>query len=488
MAGTAEVLQEYLIKLGYQTDAISLRRFEDQLGNTSKKVAKIGFATAGAIVAVEAAVANYAYAMRKTYFDSKLANTSIQNMKAMEFAGKQLGISAETMGSMIKGMSDIIARNPEGMIAYANALGIKVDPNNIGKVALDLIKALDKMPTQQAIPIAEMFGLDSETYRLMRGNADGMSEAMEKYLDIQRRFGIDAEKNSKIALKYAEIMDTFKITLQGVSEVWLSSMLPVFKAVGDFVNGPMAAYMKFMASGGLGAKIYDMLHGGEVIEKGSRLDKLLNGSKDNRTSSDTIKGAQPSTGQGQAFAPIRSKADAVIAMLQERGLTKEQAAGVAANLQRESGFNSKAVGDNGQAYGIAQWHKDRQADFKAWAGKDIQDSTFKEQLDFVMYELREGKWKGAGKKLSQAKTAEEAARIVSEYYERPADAEGESNLRATLASKLYRGVGGGASVVNNNTYNITSSDPKGVAREVSGLQERTYANTMRQLSGVAGPT
>jgi hypothetical protein len=38
------------------------------------------------------------------------------------------------------------------------------------------------------------------------------------------------------------------------------------------------------------------------------------------------------------------------------GWNPAQAAGLAANVRAESGFNPNAVGDNGAAYGIAQWH------------------------------------------------------------------------------------------------------------------------------------
>ncbi|MBM6588386.1 phage tail tip lysozyme, partial [Streptococcus pneumoniae] len=43
-----------------------------------------------------------------------------------------------------------------------------------------------------------------------------------------------------------------------------------------------------------------------------------------------------------------------MAFFQSMGWSKEQAAGIVANLQRESNMNPRAVGDNGKAVGIAQ--------------------------------------------------------------------------------------------------------------------------------------
>lgn len=124
----------------------------------------------------------------------------------------------------------------------------------------------------------------------------------------------------------------------------------------------------------------------------------------------------------------------VIDQLQELGWSKEQSIGIAANLHQESTFNPAAVGDGGKAYGIAQWHPDRQAGFKAAFGKDIKGSTLEEQVRFVDYELRKGSEQAAGRRLLAATDAGTAASIVSQYYERPADRVGEANRRGRTAA------------------------------------------------------
>lgn len=122
---------------------------------------------------------------------------------------------------------------------------------------------------------------------------------------------------------------------------------------------------------------------------------------------------------------------------QSMGWSAEQAAGMVANLQAESNFNHKAVGDGGRAYGVAQWHPDRQAEFKRMFGKDIRESNFDEQLDFIHRELTQGKEKSAGDRLRGARTAAEAGDIVSRYYERPAKKEEEAARRADLAQRWH---------------------------------------------------
>lgn len=119
-----------------------------------------------------------------------------------------------------------------------------------------------------------------------------------------------------------------------------------------------------------------------------------------------------------------------------KGWTEAQSAGITANLKAESNLNGGATGDGGKAFGVAQWHPDRQANFKKWAGKDIRKSTLEEQYGFVHYEMTEGAEQAAGEKLKATTTKGGAASAVSRYYERPAATEHEARKRASMAEAI----------------------------------------------------
>jgi len=122
--------------------------------------------------------------------------------------------------------------------------------------------------------------------------------------------------------------------------------------------------------------------------------------------------------------------------LKETGnYTDDQITGILANLQRESKFDPKAVGDSGAAYGIAQWHPDRQAKFEKAFGKSMKGSSVEDQARFIDWELQNTE-KKAGQKLENAESPRSAARAFSKFYERPADKEGEAARRANLADKM----------------------------------------------------
>ena len=130
-----------------------------------------------------------------------------------------------------------------------------------------------------------------------------------------------------------------------------------------------------------------------------------------------------------------SAVDTTRGFFESRGWTSAQSAGIAANLIKESSINPRAVGDGGRAYGIAQWHPDRQANFTTAIGGDIRNSTLEQQLTFVDWELRNTE-SAAGNRLKQAKSPEEAAGIVSRYYERPKAVTAEMRERGEMAAKL----------------------------------------------------
>lgn len=122
-----------------------------------------------------------------------------------------------------------------------------------------------------------------------------------------------------------------------------------------------------------------------------------------------------------------------------QGWTEAQAAGIVANLTRESGMNAGAVGDKGKAYGLGQWHPDRQAAFKRFSGSDIKGSSLAQQLAFVQYELMHGE-REAGTMLRASRSATQAGAAMSWYYERPANGGAEATLRGQMAAGLVGGI------------------------------------------------
>ncbi|CAB3783304.1 hypothetical protein LMG28688_01620 [Paraburkholderia caffeinitolerans] len=178
---------------------------------------------------------------------------------------------------------------------------------------------------------------------------------------------------------------------------------------------------------------------------------------------------------------VKSAADnaqtpAIVQRFQDMGWSRDQASGIAANLFRESGYDASAVGDNGSAYGIGQWHQDRQEAFRKRFGIDIRNSTLDQQLQFVDYEMRQGAEKRAGDALSQATTAAQAGDVVSRLYERPKDTEGEASSRAADAVAVSQSIQQTTSRTENQNVQQTTSGAVHVKVEIPNAPQGTRAS------------
>lgn len=242
MAGTSEVLQEYLVSLGFKTDMISLRKFEDSLGTTGKKVLNFGMGVAGVVAGVEAAAAAFAYSMRKNFFAADLSNSTVQHIQALDYAGKQFGITADTMESSVHALATSFALNP-GMVAYANNLtGISNAGRDTTDVMLDLVKAVKtKFPDDWVgAKVMEQFGMGADEYRLMSAHIDEVIKKRKEAIELQQRYGIDMDKQRAVTMAYAESIDKLELRFTALSQTLLTRLLPAFaestKALGTFMD------------------------------------------------------------------------------------------------------------------------------------------------------------------------------------------------------------------------------------------------------------
>jgi hypothetical protein len=123
------------------------------------------------------------------------------------------------------------------------------------------------------------------------------------------------------------------------------------------------------------------------------------------------------------------------------GLSQAQAAGAVGNLQAESGATIPSwgpTGDAGTAHGAAQWRLDRFANLQKYAADRGLDYRSTEAQQGFMRDEYLGSERPAYDRLIAAKTPQEAAGIVNQYYERSAD---KSGTREANAARLARRFG-----------------------------------------------
>jgi len=195
---------------------------------------------------------------------------------------------------------------------------------------------------------------------------------------------------------------------------------------------------------------------------------------------------------GGGGGPVNWKDPNVIQALgifQGMGYSMDDAIGIVTNLWAESGLKTGAVNPTGHV-GVAQWDRQRQAEFFMLNHKRVQEATLEEQLKFIDWELHH-KEQAALARLQQAKGVREKAVAVGRYYERPGD-EAEIQRRGDLTSKVPSSLWSTGAVSNfnnqraatitvNNTNNVAATDPGLAANELDRMHQRQWSDLQRRL-------
>jgi len=286
-------------------------------------------------------------------------------------------------------------------------------------------------------------------------NRDAIGYWIENLLDKFSEFAKEVDSA-------VQSLGGWKNVLIGLAALKILSMITSLKSLASAIASVTSALIKTggraaaagvgtltRLAGGLGMLLYS-----ENLNKGE--DEWL-ASRDAMSEHDPMSQTNPREFARKYFT--------------ERGFSRAQTSGIIANLIAESNLNPNAVGDGGKAYGIAQWHPDRQAKFKDVMRKDMQDSSLSDQLTFVVWELRNTE-KSALKALEAAQTPEDAARAMVRY-ERPKDREGESRKRAAIARSLY---------ANATESNFSASNAAQVARNASPMESKFGESNSKNLN------
>lgn len=254
----------------------------------------------------------------------------------------------------------------------------------------------------------------------------------------------------------------------------LARLLPMFTGAATGVSGLAAAFgtlgvaLAGVAGYWAGSAIWThMLEGTKAGDAVGSLAANVMAQLGNKEAQDAVNRANgkgpktPSYYHPERTSWYKPKEGQAIQYFESQGFSRNASIGMAANISRESTFNQHAVGDNGKAYGLGQWHPDRQANFAKVMGLPIQASSYQQQLAFYAYEVKHNK--RLMDILSRDPGAGQSAMAVSMLNERPADKEGEMIVRAKIAEGMvnaYPGAptksqaAGAKSTTQTNTVSI----------------------------------
>ena len=453
------------VKRGKKEVAESLSDIEKGTKNTDKATKELGQSLAGIGSIIKNVASSFGEAEIARFFidgiakaerfndalykQSKVTGVSVNNLAVLGGAVASLGYSGdEARASITKlyneyaafGMSDRLKDLPATLKA-------------INKNWHDLNLTSAQMQTQGL-----RMGFDQGMIELLKQTP----EEFQKIIDKQKELNGETEKSGKAAREFGKSWDNLSATVTTAFSQAGEIVLPILTSFMDIITYLITA----------GNKLHAVFS--EISTGFSNFARFRNV---------FTSAASP---QKKSEAKGINSAEDAGNYLVSKGLSPNEAKGIVANLMRESNLSAGAVGDNGAAYGIAQWHKDRQKDFKSFSGKDIQGSSTQEQLDFILHELN-NKEKKAGDALHGAASPADAGWLFSKLYERPANGDAEASLRAMAAAKLNLDMAGASSIsaMSSGATLASANSPAGPQSNSVTVQTLNVHTQATDADGIA---
>jgi hypothetical protein len=242
----SQVLQEYLIALGFKVDAAGAKKTDNMLTGMDKKVWKLGKSLVAAAGAMQGMVAVFAFNMEKLYFASKRTGATVANIKALEYGAQQVGVSAGTITAALESMAKTMRMNP-GMQALLNSLGVKVEGRDKSDVLKDLVKELAKMPHFVGAQFAEMFGIDEQTFLMLKEGIQQLERASELQKQMATDGKVDLDAAAAAGHEYANSLREITARAGILKDALMITLLPAFKEVAGVTNEVLKDWTRIMS-------------------------------------------------------------------------------------------------------------------------------------------------------------------------------------------------------------------------------------------------
>ncbi len=260
---TAEILQEYLVKLGFQMDAISAKKLEDTLGATNKKIFGVGVAVAGMVLAAERGVAAFAGRMEKLHYSSKLTDTSVAKLRSLSYAAEQIGISGDVASGAVQKLAQDLKLMPGTTGLVEGAFGISTKGKESADIYFELLDKMKAMSPQLGAMWAEkLFGMDQSTFLLTMGNLEKLKAKYQEHQQTIKTSGMNWDESAKKMVEYQNRLADLSANLDILGTQITTNLVSPFLESGGAIDSWIKGMIKLTS--------LDF-----TPEKGSRLDKLM---------------------------------------------------------------------------------------------------------------------------------------------------------------------------------------------------------------------
>lgn len=267
------------------------------------------------------------------------------------------------------------------------------------------------------------------------------ADAMRKEIDLAEKRNQKTQEQLSLQDKTLEKWQTLGITIDesknSIKSAFLDSMQPLIPLFDDFTKSFTKESIRnindfFKSVNELVTGLKPLVEW--VGETANTVSQYLPGK--NETTTSWMKSANEWADKNIGKTPGEAMKKAVN-FFTGKGWTSEESAAIAGNLMQESSLNPSATNPKSGMKGLAQWDTSRRNDFAQWSGFPLTDprATMDKQLEFINYELTQGKEKKAGAALKSAVGLEAKTRAFEGKYERAGGA--DMGNRLSYANAAY---------------------------------------------------
>lgn len=471
------------VKKDTQEAGEAVDKLEKHLQDSDKTTARLGESFQKMALAGVAAIGAFA-----TF--NTLKNGVLQTAAANADLERQSRLTGESAASLAAWDAAVVqaggrAGEFTGWLADMNRQFVNMGMGNRTGAILQNLRSLSEAWRNAGLSMADMLaqgqkaGISENIVLLMAQGPEKMDAIIQKYREMN---GL-SEESAKDARSLTNELQRIQTIGQNAFSSLAEPAELLTKALRGLVDVLASAANGFMM-------IYHAFEPEKFKQDVARQQSV------NRDIAGLFRGAQASTATAGGSNMEESRA-----FWLSKGFTPEQVAGLLANEKKESSFRADAVGDNGAARGIFQWHSDRRAAILADLGIDINSATHSQQLQAAWWEMQQ---RGDDQRIRGASSASEAAAMFSKWFERPAGGDYEAAIRGRMAEEMHAAmlhdmIAGAKNSINgvdqaqisargsgpSNTVNIgaitihsQATDAKGIAAEIRNEITGQYQNVI----------
>jgi hypothetical protein len=218
----AEVLKEFLVRLGFQVDEAGMKKFNSGLISSTTRLAAFSAGIQAAAGLIYAGIWKIAENSAALLSLSEELGVTVGRLKELNFVASLTGSSADALKSSLQGLQSAMAGaliGGGGLATFAR-LGIRIKDANghlrdTTEVLMEIGEKIKKMDRPKAQMFLGQLGIDKSLYKMLTQDISGVTAA---YREMYAATGMDAQKAAEQSRGFVQEVKMLKAVLGLLAE------------------------------------------------------------------------------------------------------------------------------------------------------------------------------------------------------------------------------------------------------------------------------